>query len=308
MNTISGVGKTLAAALESGDHEVSQKAAKEAMQLMKDVTQRKKYEANDKSHFNSIYRFMGGDHVPNLILSSVDKQMVGLGVYKYSPTTGKVQKIFINTIPGIPSGSDLRLYHLTNYISRVGGGRIILFSCNSLAETRLQSNQGVSKARTAQATIARLQENYIARNPVMSPEQNWELFESVFPKIYMPNLQFVNPFSLKALDNNYKHWILYNLITQAEFYESMPAVTKNLASSMRNTALQTKAPHGIYLQNLGQDLGDEAPAPGEGITSFCCRRTKKGCKPCAIQGGRRRTRRTRVKSPGTRKTMYALKL
>ena len=296
-NKISGVGKTLAAALTAPTNpinaEASQKAAKEAMQLMKDVTERKKYEAGDPTHFSEISRFMGGDEVPNLILSQVDKHMVGLGVYKYSPNTGKIEKILVDTIPGIPRGGDLRLYHLTNYISRVGGGRMILFSCNSLATAKLQTQQGIAKALTARQTIARLQENYIARNPVMSPERDWALFEAAFPKVFMPNLQFVNPFSLKALDNNYKHWILYNLITYGEFYESMPEVTMTLTSSLRHGALQNNAPHGVYIQNLGQPLGNKAPAPGEGVTSYLCRRGKKSC---AIQGGTRKHRK------GVRKT------
>jgi hypothetical protein len=264
--------------------------AKDAMKLMKDVTEHKKYEPSDKTHYSEVYRFMGGDPVDNILLSQIDTSIAGLGAYKYAPDTGKVVKVLLEAMPDFPKTGDIRLYHLLNYISRTGGGRLMLFSCNSLAD--VGNSRYVAKAQEARTRIQRLQESYIARNPVMSSERDWHLFEEAFPKIYMPNLEFMNPLSLKALDNNWMQWILYNLLVSA--LENKDLAT-NMSGLMRNAALQRTAAYGRRLQNLDDDLGNTAPAPGETVRSYICRRGKKNC---TIQGGG--TRKTHV--GGTRRT------
>ncbi len=291
MENISKVEKKLTSAVNP---ESNTQDAKEALKLMHTFTSRKRYEPGDKTHFSEIYRFMGGDEVPNLLLSSMDETMHGLGLYRFSPSTGKVDKLLLETIPGIPKGGDLRLYHLTNYIARTGGGRMILFSCNSLADDKLKPNL-TKKALTVRETIQELQERYIARNPVMSPEQNWNLFEEAFPKIFMPNLEFVNPFSLKALDNNWKHWLFYKMLFMAD------EGPKGYTESLRHAALQEATAYGRRPQNLGQTLGNAVPKPREGAVSFCCRR---GCKkgPCAIQGGTRKISKRLRKTRRSKKT------
>lgn len=296
--SMENVGKVEKRLLAAVNPEGNTQDAKEALKVMHTFTSRKPYEASDKTQFSEIYRFMGGDTVPNLLLSSMDETMQGLGLYRFSPSTGKVDKLLLETIQGIPRGGDLRLYHLTNYIARTGGGRMILFSCNSLADDKLKPNLA-KKALAAREAIQALQERYITRNPVMSPEQNWNLFEEAFPKVFLPNLEFVNPYSLKALDNSWKHWLLYKMLMIAE------GEPQTYTGSLRYSALQEATPYGRRSQNLGQTLGNTVPKSGEGAVSYFCRRGQKGC---TIQGGTRktskRTRKTRRSKKSTPSKIY----
>lgn len=264
-----------------------EETAQAGLQLMKNSMSSKPYEAGDKTHFEHVLRFMSGDEIPNLKLSRFDDTMTGIGLYKYNPTDGRITRIplsILHTPTGLEFGEDsLRLYHLLEHIRKMGGGRLMLFSCSSLAPSKLPHNANIAKA--AIGSMAVLQDSYTARNPVCSPTRNWDLFVRTFPTIAMPNLTFENFLTLKAHDYKYVQWALYNVLVNAFFYKDMPK--RNMAGTLRNAKLQEQARHGRYLQNLGNNL-EGAPRVGENALGYGCRRAKEGC---AIMGGKRRKTR-----------------
>ena len=272
--------------------------APDALKIMKESTTKKTFEPGDKTHFEKVLRFMEGDDVPNLKLSRYDKSMLGLGLYKYTPSTGKIVKIVLNEIhdPGLMGRIEdtLRLYHLINYVSRVGGGRIMLFSCSTLASPIHKTETALS----SRATIETLQKSYISRMPVMSPTKNWDLFVKAFPTVYLPNLLFVNVTTLKALGYNPLSWALMNLLVSVKYYSDMDT-PKNLHASWRSMKLQKTGAHGRHIQNIGQhvETNENEPKPGEEYVSYMCRRTKEGC---TVMGGKR-TRKQKRKRRGTRR-------
>ncbi len=271
----------------AGNKLKAEETAHAALKLMKDTMSSKPYEASDKTHFEHVLRFMSGDQIPNLKLSRFDDTMTGIGLYKYSPADGKISRIPLSILhtPGkFDFGDDsLRLYHLLEHIRKIGGGRLMLFSCSSLAPNKLSTNATVAK--TTVASMLALQEAYRARNPVCSPAHAWDLFVRTFPSVAMPNLTFENYLTLKAHDNKYVQWALYNALVNAFFYKDMPK--RNMTGTLRNTKLQERASHGRYLQNLGNNL-ENAPRVGENTLAYGCRRAKEGC---AIMGGKRRKTR-----------------
>jgi hypothetical protein len=280
-------GQSFENIVTAGNKLKVEETAQAALQVMKSSMSSKPYEASDKTHFESVLRFTSGDTIPNLKLSRFDAKMTGIGLYKYSPTNGKVTKIPLEILhkrERFELEDSLRLYHLVEHIRKIGGGRLMLFSCSSLAPKVLSTKSNVAKA--AIAVMRNLQESYKTRHPVCSPTRDWDLFVRTFPSIAMPNLTFENATTLKAHDNKITQWILYKALQSLYFYADMPE--KNLAGSIRNNVLQTRARHGRYLQNLGNNLGEGAPRVGESGLSYGCRRSKEGC---AIMGGKRKTRR-----------------
>ncbi len=277
-------GHTYDAVVSAGRKLVTAEAV-DALKIMKEATTKKKFEPGDKTHFEKVLRFTGGNQIPNLKLMRYDSTMIGLGLYKYLPSTGKVSRIDINQIhnPG-PFGrieDSLRLYHLVDYVGRVGGGRIMLFSCASLA-TPIMRRDTVTSARSS---LHELQQTYIARNPVMSPEKNWDIFVEAFPEVFLPNLLFVNSTTLKAVNYNLLNWALLNLLVSGEYYKHAED-PKNIEGSWRIQKIQKTTAHGRQAQNVGQHVSpnENKPEPGEGFVSYMCRRTKQGC---TVMGGRR---------------------
>jgi hypothetical protein len=281
----------------------SSDAAKSALDLMKSITQRKVYDTTDKTLFTSGLRYDRGDNIPNLTLSRFDATITGLGLYKFSPDTKRVDRILLDKVlkrePYMPK-TDFTVSDILTYINDRGGGRLVLFSCSSLAPDALRTMtrrpEQKEKFDRIQSYIDEVQANYNQKNPVFSPEtEEWSQFTEAFPKIQLPDLAFHNAGSLKA--HNYKplNWILFNLLAYGNFYKDMPV--QNLAGSLRNTELQKDAPHGWYLQNTGQRLKN-GPEEGEGTVSYMCRRTKQGC---SVQGGKRNTRKRLQKKRKTYK-------
>jgi hypothetical protein len=244
-----------------------------ALKLMKEITLRKTpYEpATDKTVFSEVLRYDGGDEVPNLKLSVYEDNLLGLGLYKYSPATNKVERVVLDAI----RSPTFRVSDLLDYVGSHGsGGKLVLFSCSSLAPETITRHR--NKVLEVREYIESVQTRYIQRNPVVSPRdaEGWSAFLQAFPKVQMPNLTFLNFNTLKAHDDNYANWILYNLLVTGEFYKDTPL-------SWRSAKLQNTAPYGRQIQNFGQNC--------EATT--CCRSRKKGC---TIQGGKGKwTKRTR---------------
>jgi hypothetical protein len=283
-------GHTYDEIISAGKKLVTAEAV-DALTIMKEATTKRKFTPGDRTHFEKVLRFMGGDQVSNLKLTRYDSSMVGLGLYKFLPSTGKITRIEINQIhtPG-PFGrieDSLRLYHLINYVQRVGGGRIMLFSCASLASPILRRDTALA----SRATIQTQQQRYIARNPVMNPETNWDLFIESFPTVFLPNLLFVNSTTLKAVKYNILTWALLNLLVTGEYYKGVEA-PKNLEGEWRIQKITKKTAYGRQPQNVGQSLSpnENKPEPGEGYGSYMCRRTKQGC---VMMGGTRRIKHRR---------------
>ena len=292
-------GHTYDAVISAGSKLITAEAV-DALKIMKEATTKQKFTPGDKTHFEKVLRFMGGDTVPNLKLTRYDSSMVGLGLYKYTPSTGKVSRIEIDQIhkpgPFARIEDTLRLYHIVDYVKRVGGGRIMLFSCSSLAVPTQRRNTAI----IARENIQMRQQNYITRNPVMSPEKNWDLFVEAFPTVFLPNLLFVNSTSLKSVDYNVWTWALLNLLVSGEYYKGTEQ-PKNLEGTWRIQKITQAAAHGRQPQNVGEYVSPNKnkPEPGEGYSSYMCRRTKQGC---TVMGGTRRLRNNRrIKRNGTRK-------
>jgi hypothetical protein len=268
--------------------------AVDGLKLMSDTMTKEPFDSSSKhkTHFEKVLRFMGSDQIPNLKLARYDPTMEGLGLYKYDPITNKVVLLKLSDIHDASAGiaelgeDTLRLYHLVNYVSRVGGGRIVLFSCASLSPS-----ERTNAARAARGTIRNYQTQYIDRNPVMSPRNNWDLFVQAFPEVNMPDLTFVNAKTRKALDNSVLSWIYVNLLAKLDKYEHADTAHKQ----WRIDKIQKKTAHGRVGRNIGQPVtpNENMPDPEEGWTSYMCKRTKQGC---TVMGGGNRTRRIRSRS------------
>jgi hypothetical protein len=264
-------GHAFESILESPKKLITAEAAG-ALKLMKEITLRKTpYEPEtDKTVFSEVLRYDGGDEVPNLKLSVYEDNLLGLGLYKYSPATNKVERVVLDAIRSNRNPT-FRVSDLLEYLGGHGGGKLVLFSCSSLAPETITRHR--NKVLEVREYIESVQTRYIQKNPVVSPRdaEGWSAFLQAFPKVQMPNLTFLNFNTLKAHDHNYANWILYNLLVTGEFYKDIPW-------SWRNSQLQKTAPHGRYIQNFGQEC--------EGTT--CCRSRKTGC---TIQGGKSKRRK-----------------
>lgn len=242
-----------------------------ALRLMKDITLRKPYDpTTDLTVFSEVLRYDGGDEVPNLKLSVFEDTLLGLGLYKFNPASNKPERVIIDVLRKHPK--EFRLSDLLDYVGSHGGGRLVVFSCSSLAPETIKRHR--TKVLEVREYIAAVQDRYIQRNPVVSPRdaEGWSTFLQAFPKVQLPNLTFVNFNTLRTHDHNYAKWILYNLLVMGEFY-------KDSTWTWRTPQLQKTAAHGRYIQNFGQECEENDKG--------CCRR-KEGC---IIQGGTRNRKR-----------------